>query len=138
MGLKHLKNRTDTVETSDGDSFSVRGLDLVDIIHLVEAHHASLSALFKLAESGGVESLMADFSAVTSALFSVAPDAVVQIIALGANEEDFDLVRLLSAEEQIDAISKIAKLTFRSTSPKKLMDTIIQVMRAMTAQMQSQ
>lgn len=131
MGLKHLKSRTDTVETSDGDSFSVRGLDLVDIIGLVEHHHEPLTKLFSIAESGGVSAMMADSSAMITALFSVAPLAVVQIIGMGANEDDLDLVRLLSIEEQIDAISKIAKLTFTSTSPKKVMDTIILVMQSM-------
>jgi hypothetical protein len=38
MGLKHLTSlRVETVEVSDGDSFTVRGLDFVDIVKPVNA-----------------------------------------------------------------------------------------------------
>src|ERR1019366_8464475 len=123
MGLKHLTLRVEQVEVSDSEHFAVRGLDLVDISKLVDLHRDELVALFSQVQAGGMsDAMLADPSALVSVLFNVAPTAAIQIIGLAADEDDLDLVRLLTFSVQLDAIEKIARLTFATQSPGKVLE----------------
>lgn len=135
MGLKHLKRRIETIEVSDGDTFTVRGLDIVDIMALANEHRETLSELFAKFKDGDLESAMADSQTLIAAAFTSIPLVLIEIIALGANEDDLDEVRLLPMGVQVEAIEKIVGLTFATSSPKKILETIMRVMKSATEAM---
>ncbi|WP_420383656.1 phage pre-tape measure protein [Novosphingobium sp.] len=134
MSLKHLKRRIHTIEISEGDTFTVRGLDLVDVVKLASQNTSELATLFKELSNGG--DLSADLGERSSIIFNAfvnVPNVLVQIIALGAGEEDVGLVRLLPMVAQIEAVEKIANLTFAMNSPIKILETITRAMNELVA-----
>lgn len=138
MGLKHLKLRVEQVEVSDGETFTVRGLGLEDILILVQSHQANLGTLFDEVVSAGAQLTVADSSSVASMLFEVAPAAANHIIALGADEEDMELVKRLPFPVQLDALEKIGSLTFTTAGgPKKVVEAIMRVLNGATTALTS-
>jgi hypothetical protein len=136
MGLSHLKRLREEVQVGD-DKFEVRGLNLTDITVIVQSNGvlAPLSELFANLQMGGDgEFALNDSASVAAALAQAAPLAVSLIIACAADEEDVAWVREIPFPAQIDALEKIAKLTFATEGgPKKVLETIIRVANGATA-----
>lgn len=138
MGLKSLKLPTEEVKVSDGVSFTVRGLSLVDITNLVRERGAEVSALFD--HYGGF--LEADtakteqIEVLTASLLDQAPEVAALVIMAAAEDgADADIKTVISLPfpVQIDALEKIGKLTFASGGgPKKVVETVIRVLRGTT------
>lgn len=139
MGLKHLKLPTEEIKTPGG-TFAVRGLSFVDVSALVRTDGAELSALFDH-YSGAIKGenvSTAEVMALSGSLVDIAPDMAAKVIVVAADGDDDDLamVRKLPFPVQVEALEKIAQLTFDSAGgPKKLLETVIRVFRGTTSLM---
>jgi hypothetical protein len=145
VGLSHLiKAPSETVEYAGGD-FPVRALDFAGLTAVVRANLAPLSILYLKAQSGETQFSLDDAASIVSALATSAPQAVAMIIALCAAEpgEDVEGTDLASASAlpftvQIDALEKIAKLTFATEGgPKKAMETFVRAVQGALASARS-
>lgn len=118
MALKDITVETAEVLVGSG-SFHVRGISPADINAVLTVNRASVELLFDLAESKGINSL-ADIDEgklleVAQAAVGEVPDLIAGIIAQCEDEgsiENWMKVRKLPITVQIDALTKIAKLTF--------------------------
>lgn len=118
MALKDIAVETAEVLAGSG-SFFVRGISPADINAVLTVNRASVEMLFDLAESKGVSSL-ADITEtkladIAQAAVSELPDLIAGIIAQCEDEgsiENWMKVRKLPITVQLDALTKIAKLTF--------------------------
>lgn len=133
MGLKHLKLAVETIESSSGD-FTVRGLNLDDIIAITTAYRPELTALFGQIQADGENFSLADPTALAESLGQAAPGSIAMIIAHGADEEDVDLVRAIPFPAQLQALEAIGKLTFATEGgPKKVVEIIIRILKGAMA-----
>jgi hypothetical protein len=129
VGLKHLKIAVETIESSAGD-FTVRGLNLDDIVAIVNAYRPELTELFGQIQSDGENFSLADPTTLAESLGKAAPGSVAMIIAYGADEKDVDLVRAIPFPAQLEALEKIGKLTFATEGgPKKVVEIIIRILK---------
>jgi hypothetical protein len=129
MGLKSLVIPTLPVEVSGDEGFVVRGLTSVDLRVLMTTYASDMSEIFKLLAGGG-NGLVAqseDAAAMVGTLIHRSPAICAMAIALASGEEDaFENALLLPFTVQVDAITKIAKLTFASEgSAKKFFQTVM-------------
>ncbi|MGI9502800.1 MAG: phage pre-tape measure protein [Geminicoccaceae bacterium] len=141
--LADLKLPTEEVNIpgAEGQSFGVRGLSVVDLSQLMQRHGEALTSVYG-------DAVAVDDAAfppphqLAQTLMAAAPLAVAEIIALAADEtEMIDMVRRLPVPVQIDALAKVAVLTFHSENEvKKLAETVIlgsgvltRVMNSMTS-----
>lgn len=127
MGLRNLTFPAAVVETSGGP-LSVRGLSFDHIYGIFIRRSALVGQLFEM--------VMRDFKAsemdgekaaeLLVKMIHIAPDVVGEIIALGAGADprdtenfigDVGIAKALVISEQIDALQKIAELTFTSDMP---------------------
>jgi len=138
VGLAHLTSRTDKVELLNGESFSVRGLGFLDIQPIVQANFEPLALLFDRFSKGGVPGLLTDTAVMITAIAQVAPAAFRQIVAAGADEPDVNLVDLLPMPAQLEALEKIAMLTFEGHGGvKKVGEMVIRVLDSLRVTMGS-
>jgi hypothetical protein len=146
MGLRDLTIPTATVQVAD-ESFIVRGLSPNDALGLYSRHAGQLSALFdefsgKVKAEQPVEAN--DFGA---ALLGGAPRLLAEVIAIanggdpGRPEEwEADVAQALRfpAGVQMDALQKVADLTFSSDMPPpKFFGLVLALAQSATAQLQS-
>lgn len=134
MGLKHLTALTRDVQVSDGESFAVRGLSIEDLVVVVEQHQAELTPLFNQVQAGEVS--LTDTSVLATLLFKQAPRAAAHVIARAedplADEQDVVAAKGLPFPVQLDALEKIAELTFKSAAPKKVGEMVIRMLMGVT------
>ena len=124
--LADLRLPTEEVEIPGQDvTITVRGLSLTDASEILRRHGEALTHIYqtKVADSEDLPTP----SVVAQALMLTAPQAVAEIIALANdNPQAVETVRRLPVPVQIDALSKIAALTFHSEAEvKKLAGTIL-------------
>lgn len=136
MGLKSLKFPEATIETAGGP-LTVRGLNLPNILTLVRNHGAHLAAMFtKVMEQGEAGLDLATVQAMGSMALATVPRCVGEIIAFGAGEDDDEAIELamnLPAPVQIEALERIAKLTFETEGgPKKVVEAVIRALQGTT------
>lgn len=124
--LQNLKIASEEVRLPDGQSFTVRGLGLHDASELLRNHGEELNNVYDDQIIGQDE--LPDVQKVAQTLMRVAPLAVIQIIAMAADDdtlEGLEAARRLPAPVHIDALIKIAQLTFHSEEQlKKLIEAI--------------
>lgn len=140
-GLRNLTLPTHEVKVSEGESFTVRGLSPNDALSLYYRHTGQLSALFdQFADKGELE--RTDINAVASTVVGTAPIVMAEIIAIGSGSnpgeagfmEDVQIAMSLSAGVQMDALTKIADLTFTSDMPPgKFAAVVLMLARSATA-----
>lgn len=127
MGLKDLRLPTEPVEVPGGGSFAVRGLSLTDMRALVTKYSSELAQLFELfANDGSTDETRIGNAAATAAKFiNESPAIAAEVIAIASGEHDvYEIVLLLPFPIQVDALTKIGKLTFASEdSAKKFLQT---------------
>lgn len=127
MGLKDLRLPTEPVEVPGGGEFTVRGLSFVDMKSLLVAHSAELSRLFDLvvAGNGNGEIALTNMTEAAAQFITEAPALAASVIALASDEEGvFEIVLNLPFPVQVDALTKIGKLTFATEdSAKKFLQT---------------
>lgn len=125
MGLRDLAIPTAEVTVSPGSKFAVRGFSLNDALGLYYRHTGQISNLFdefagRVKAGGSVTA-----SDVGVALTSGAPRVLAEIIATAYGlkadasnwDEEVSAVVDFPAAVQIDALQKIADLTFSSDMP---------------------
>lgn len=97
---------------TEGGSFSVKGLSVVDFNVLVRTHFADLEALFDLfAQKDRLEN--ADVTALCLAAVESAPGFVANVIALAAGEPHAaPVVQRMSAPFQVLILEAVGELTF--------------------------
>jgi hypothetical protein len=126
MGLKDLRIPTETVEVPGGGEFAVRGLSFVDLRLLVSKHASELAEFFDLVANGSGELAITNAAAVAGQFINDAPAIAAEVIALASGEKDvFEIALALPFPVQVDALTKIGKLTFASEdSAKKFLQTV--------------
>lgn len=135
MGLKEIGLRRDTVKTADGDTFTVRGLNVPDIVQIVEVNKPAVAALFDRLSGKDANSIsVSDATSLITELISIAPQACAHAIALVADDQVvdrdgmFDAALRLPLDVQADALEKIAVLSFRMEGgPKKFVETVLRI-----------
>ncbi len=137
MGLKELRLPEAKVELPDG-GFVVRGLSLNDVSILVQRHGKRLSELFQQFTEQG------DLTTETVAAFALpliqsAPEIAAELIACAAGDpDDAEIAGRLPFPVQIDALEKIANLTFEAGGgPKKLLETVVRLAQGTTSLLDS-
>ena len=124
---------TDEVPVPGSDfTITVRGLSVEDCSGLIRVHGDQLSAVYDTEIAGYGD--MPPITDIAKALFTMAPDAVAEIIALANDSpKTASAVRKMPVPVQIDALSRIAVLTFHSEAQvKKLLETVITGSNLMT------
>lgn len=138
MGLKSIKLPEAKVELPDGQSFPVRGLSLNDVVVLVRNHGDQLGKMFS--EFSKQSDLTAESVAgFALPLLQAAPQLAAEIIAAGSGDSDsWPEAMLLPFPVQLDALEKVARLTFESGGgPKKLVETVIRLAQGTTGLLES-
>jgi hypothetical protein len=130
MGLKDLRLPTSRVDIPGEEEqfFEVRGLSFVDMRTLLVKHSSELSRLFDLVANGnGADPLsIASAAAAAGQFLNESPALAAEVIAMATGEEGvFEQVLMLPFPVQVDALTKIGKLTFATEdSAKKFLQTV--------------
>jgi hypothetical protein len=137
MGLRSLRLPTETVEVPGSDSFAVRGLSLQDVTVLVRKHGPILTMLFEKFKTQTGDLSPETVAALGTSLLETAPEVASEIIALAegsAEAEDVEGAARLPFPVQVDALEKIATLTFTSEAAiKKVVETVIRAATGVTS-----
>jgi hypothetical protein len=150
MGLRDLVIPTALVTLSSDSGFTVRGLSPNDALGLYYRHAGELSALYdKFAGQvrGGAEILSGDILQAGVGIVSGTPRVMAEIIVLACDispsDADWDLwvanVLRFPAGVQMDALQKIATLTFSSDMPPgKFLGLVLEMARSAQAALANQ
>ena len=144
-----LEDLTRTVTLPNGSSFTVRGIALSDISRIVRANSHDINGFFmkfmgqrqemqnspdpKFAAMGMATKFGSD-------LLKGAPDLAADIIAYASDEPNLAYkVKALPFPAQLDALEKIAELTFNGEDGiKKAVETIVKMLRGATGLIEDQ
>jgi hypothetical protein len=123
------------VNVAGGAGFDVGGLDSDSILRIFRRHSADLRELFDNLVVGSAISLD-QASALGGALLTSAPHIAAEIVAEAAGYPDaaaIEIFRQLPAPILMDALDKIAGLTFTSEMPpKKVIETVARMLRGVS------
>jgi phage-related tail protein len=126
---------TERVNVAGGAGFDVGGVSLDSILRIFRRHSTQLRDLFDNLVVGAKVSLD-QASALGGALLSSAPEIAAEIIAEAAGYSEPEAVALfreLGGPIQLDALDKIAGLTFTTeTPPKKVIETVARMLRGVS------
>lgn len=124
LASHRIPSETVTVPGTE-TKFQVHGLSGSDVAELFRRHGDALSQIYA-DQIDGTEGLPAP-QAIAQAIMRAAPEALAEIIAFAAGEPDaVDSARHLPLPVQVDALAKIASLTFYSEQEvKNLLETVI-------------
>ena len=135
MGLKSYRPPKADIPLPGGDSFAVRGVSLADVMALTETHGRTLAEMYNHFQGQeGFE--LDDVGAVSQSLVAVAPDLAAAIIAMASGEADAtEEAAALPFPVQVEALESIGRLTFETSSPKKLLEIAIRTLQNTTGLM---
>lgn len=128
MGLKHISIPEALVALPGGDSFAVRGLCFDDLAYLVRRHGAKLKKLFEdFTERGEVT--VEGIAMFALPLLEQAPEIAAELIACASGDKnDVGIAAKLPLPVQLDALEKLADLTFAAEGgPKKVLETVVRM-----------
>lgn len=123
---------TSRVEVAEGRGFGVSGLPLNAVLDICRRHWEELRGLFErlTAEVEGVSLDQASW--LGGALLGASPRIAAEIISCAAGHpspEAADIYERLPFPVQLDALDKIAALTFTSEMPpKKVIETVVRTL----------
>lgn len=130
MSLKALKFNTATIQTPNGN-FDVRGLGLEDIKALFRDNAQQLKIVFEQAANMARNPEDIDYVSFAASIIHLAPDVVTGAIAAASDEYDpegLTAAKRLPIATQIEAIDKIAQLTFETEGgPKKVFEIVMRM-----------
>lgn len=134
MALKDYQIPKRDVPLPNGGNFAVRGLSLPDITILVDRHSVALRAMFDHYNGVAQDVSLDDLGGIGVSILESAPKLAAEIIAIAADEPDeIEKVSVLPFPAQVDALEKVAKLTFdTSGGPKKVIETVIRILRGVS------
>jgi hypothetical protein len=135
MALADRTIPSDTVQIPDGDGFAaetVWGLTPEHLVILLMGHRSAMETFYAKVAEGDLPT--DDYMAMVVSMMAEAPALLGALLACGFNEPDqAEFCRKLPLSVQVDALDKIAALTFAAEGgAKKLAGTIIRVMQTMT------
>jgi hypothetical protein len=158
MGLRNLTFAETKVEIPGGDSFTVRGLSPDMVVSLYQRHAGQLSMLFDrvMANAKGETEAVGDVQVLAGMLIGQAPEIMAELVALASGSDansnyvdpdvtvnplgltdwhaDVAAARRLPLPVQVDALVKVAEMTFSSSMPPgKFLAVIVQMAGATTA-----
>jgi len=125
--------------TFPGGQMTVRGLSLPDVSVLVALHRDLISDLFQRAASDPAQALTAA-AVFGQRLLHESPELAADIIALAADVpgEKRPAVSRVPFPAQLEALEKIAELTFRTEQDlKKVIETVVRGARAISGSLGS-
>ena len=137
MTIADIDLATEEVKFPNGASFSVRGLSLEDVAAVVRIHGEAVQGFF-LKYSGQRERLQQTGVAEAGlALLQGAPALAAYLIATAADEPELTAkVQKFPMGVQMDALEKIAKLTFDAAGgPKKFFEAVVRLLQGTTGLM---
>lgn len=118
-----------------GGQFEVRGITFDDLAILMRNHLDDVDALVKIFNRPGITAENAVPAILQNCVGIVreAPGLAAQLIAMASDEPDnVDGARKLGMATQVDAVRKIADLTFEEAGgPKKFLESLFQLMQGM-------
>lgn len=144
MGLRDLIIPTALVKVADS-GFTVRGLSPADALGLYYRHAGELSNLFEQFAGkvrAGLDVADGDVLQAGISMVNGAPQIMAEIIALGSESDptgpdwdaDVGVALRLPAAVQIDALQKIAELSFSSDMPPgKFFGLVLQMAKSTQA-----
>lgn len=137
MALKEYAPKREIVNFPGG-SFEVRGISLPDVSLLIDVHEHVISIIAEKARNraeliGSDDPIMVQeaMTDLISEMIREAPSLIGYVIAICADEEDsYNQALKLPVTVQIDALTKIANLTFTDmASIKKLAADVMRLVR---------
>jgi hypothetical protein len=153
MGLRDVVIPRATITIPNGGSFAVRALSPNDALQLYYRHAGQLSYLFEIfakkAAADGTGNITPDQIVVAgSGLIAETPSIMAEVISIAAGEDpgntaEFDdavkVVLQFPAGVQMEALGKIAELTFTSDMPPgKFLSLVLLMARSATASLKDQ
>lgn len=138
MGLRDLKIPEEVVEIPGG-SFAVRGLNTDDMAYLIRKHGASMEKAYASFADSNENFTPEDLKDFLVPLLEYAPELLAELIACAADDmEAVPVARRLPFPSQVDALEKIAQLTFEvAGGPKKFLETVTRLLQGTTGLLQS-
>lgn len=122
---------TERVNVAGGAGFEVRGVSLDAILRICRRHWGEMGQLFEQVmerADGGIGLDLNQAGDIASGLLESVPTIAAEIIAeaAGYSEPDaIELFRKIPAPSQLEALDKIAALTFTSEMPPKKVIEIV-------------
>lgn len=138
MGLRNIVIRRETVQVDDSQSFTVRGITLFDIMQAVGDFGPQMALAFgKMTSREGTGPLTPDdVKAHIRDLAKEFPDVLAAAIAMASDDYSkaaMDVTKQLPMSVQLDAIEKVARLSFRSEAEVgKLMESLVRAVAGAT------
>jgi len=129
MGLRSLTLPTSNVKVADGVEFSVRGVSVMDAVFLYSRHAGEMTSLFEQYVTGAQKRgnvTAADVLAISRDVAAGTPVLMGELIALASGSrpersdefaDDVAMAMSFPLAAQMDALQKIAVLTFTSEMP---------------------
>lgn len=130
MGLRDIAIPKATVTVADQE-FQVRGLSPEDAMGLYYRHAGQLSTLFDEFVNKTKSGTPVEAMDVGAALVSGAPRIMAELICIAADDSDEETIATVlkfSAGVQVDALLKIADLTFREDMPPEKFAALVVAM----------
>lgn len=116
MALANYVVPLERIELPDGGEFVVRGLALNDVMMLVLEQKDSLEHAFNFVEKNNLHLGQVNGD-IGLKLLRDLPTLAAKLVALAAREpEEFEKVGNLPAPVQLDALEKVARLTFKDAA----------------------
>ena len=137
MALKDYQVRTEIVKIPDGEGGftdqAVRGLEPADIMYMLTEQRDALESFFSRVQSGSLAA--DDYSAMVQGIMADTPALLGLVIACACDEPTLSgIAQRLPLTVQVDAIDKIARLTFAAEGgAKKALETVVRAMASTTA-----
>jgi hypothetical protein len=142
MPLSEFKPKTETV-LFDGGSFDIRAISLPDVAMLIDSHELSINSMVMTVRNR-LDIIKANGKTDDEAMSEIVGSMVIEIIretpilagnliCLCADEPgEMETAMKLPVTVQIEALTKIAKLTFTDlASVKKLATDVMSIVRGM-------
>lgn len=138
MGLRNIVIHREVIEVDETQTFKVRGITLFDLMQAVGDFGPQMALAF------GKVTARDDSNPLTSAdvksrirdLAKEFPDVLAAAIAMASDDysvEAMKIVKELPMGVQLDAIERIARLSFRSEAEiKKLVESLVRAMAGAT------
>lgn len=128
MKLKDIVIARETVEVDAEQSFEVRGVSLADVTILFRTYTEEMITLYQKFDEQRVPGTMVTSQFVEQLAMTAlreVPELIFAVVAVAADEPDsVDIFKKLRTSVQVDAITKVVKLSITSEAElKKVMET---------------
>lgn len=126
--------------TFAGGEFTIRGLALVDVTQLIATHKDTISGVFDQFAGRRADQIQgSEMLGAALGLVEHSPALAAHVIALSSDSpESFDEIKKLPVDVQVEAIEKIAAMTFAMEGgSKKFWETVIRLSKATNKALQA-